>query len=102
MGRARLQSSFKAIVSMLAAALVLASGAAAALEPVFSTTFGGAIRGYDPVAYFTEGRPVEGKSAHRHEWMGATWSFASEENRAAFEAEPEKFAPATAATAPGR
>ena len=93
MGRARLQSSFKAILSMLAAALMLACGVASALEPVFSTTFGGAIRGYDPVAYFTEGRPVEGKSAHRHEWMGATWSFASEENRAAFEAEPEKFAP---------
>ena len=93
MGRARLESSFKAIAPILAAALMLASGAAAALEPVFSTTFGGAIRGYDPVAYFTEGRPVEGKSAHRHEWMGATWSFASEENQAAFEAEPEKFAP---------
>ena len=66
---------------------------APAIEPVFSTIFGGAIRGYDPVAYFTEGRPVEGKRAHRHEWMGATWSFASAENRAAFVADPEKFAP---------
>ena len=45
------------------------------------------------MAYFTEGRPVEGKSAHRFEWMGATWSFASAENRAAFEVDPEKVRP---------
>ena len=93
MGCTRPTASRKAIVSSFAAALSLAAGAAAALEPVFSTTFGGAIRGYDAVAYFTERRPVEGTSAHRFEWMGATWSFASAENRAAFEAEPEKFAP---------
>ena len=81
------------LAPLLAVILGLAAGAAAALEPVFSTSSGGAIRGYDPVAYFTEGRPVEGKSAHRFEWMGATWSFASAENRAAFEADPEKYAP---------
>ena len=81
------------IPPLLAVILSLAAGAAAALEPVFSTTSGGAIRGYDPVAYFTEGRPVEGKSAHRFEWSGATWSFASARNRAAFEADPEKYAP---------
>ena len=83
----------KAVLPLLAATAILFAGIASALEPVFSTTFGGAIRGYDPVAYFTEGRPVEGQSAHRFEWMGATWSFASAENRAAFEAEPEKYAP---------
>ena len=79
--------------TLLAVALVLATSAASAVEPVFSTSTGGAIRGYDPVAYFTEGRPVEGESAHRFEWMGATWYFASAENRDAFEANPEKYAP---------
>ena len=83
----------RAIAPLIAVVLCLAAGAAPAIEPVFSTTFGGAIRGYDPVAYFTEGRPVEGRRAHRHEWMGATWSFASAENRATFAANPEKFAP---------
>ena len=73
MGRTRLTASRRALAWSFAAALSLAAGAAAALEPVFSTTFGGAIRGYDPVAYFTAGRPVEGKRAHRLEWMGATW-----------------------------
>ena len=83
----------RAIAPLVMVVLGLAAGAAPAIEPVFSTTFGGAIRGYDPVAYFAEGRPVEGKRAHRHEWMGATWSFASAKNRTAFVANPEKFAP---------
>ena len=81
----------RVIAPLLTVALSLAAGAVSAIEPVFSTAFGGAIRGYDPVAYFTQGRPVEGKHAHRHEWMGATWSFASAENRAAFAADPEKL-----------
>ena len=78
---------------LLAAILLLATGAASAVEPVFSTVSRGAIRGYDPVAYFTEGRPVRGDRAHRFEWMGASWSFASAENRESFEANPEKYAP---------
>ena len=82
-----------AVVVTVVAALAGGAGAALALDPVFSTYLGGAIRGYDPVAYFTEGRPVKGRKAHRAEWMDATWSFASEENRKRFEADPEKYAP---------
>lgn len=62
-------------------------------EPVFAED-GLAIRGYDPVAYFTEARPVEGDPAHSAEWRGATWRFASAENRARFLEDPEKYAPA--------
>ena len=54
---------------------------------------GGAIRGYDPVAYFTDGRPVKGSPQFTHQWRGATWHFASAENRDRFAAAPEKFAP---------
>jgi YHS domain-containing protein len=54
---------------------------------------GGAIRGYDPVGYFTAGRPVKGSSQFSHQWRGATWHFASAENRDRFAAAPEKFAP---------
>ncbi len=50
--------------------------------------------GHDVVAYFREGRPVEGTSRFTHPWKGATWRFASAENRDAFAADPEKFAPA--------
>lgn len=63
-----------------------------AAVPVFASD-GVAIRGSDPVAYFTEGRPVAGSPAHALEWNGAVWHFASASNRAAFEADPERYAP---------
>ena len=74
------------------AALALPCSSARAGE-VFTNTWGLAIRGYDPVAYFTEGRPVEGLAEHSLEWRGATWRFASAEHRALFVAEPERYAP---------
>ena len=85
----------------LAVALALVAGLALAYlnslqmfasDPV-SHTGNGAIDGYDPVAYFQEGRPLRGDARYRHEWNGVTWRFASEANRAAFAAEPERYAP---------
>lgn len=82
-------------ISAVSAAGLLLAAWVAALEPVNKTLLSGlAIDGYDAVAYFTDGRPVEGRSEYRLEWNGATWRFASAEHRAAFEREPEKFAPA--------
>ena len=67
---------------------------AAAGGVVNSSFLGGvAIEGTDPVAYFSDGRPVEGSSNYEHEWMGATWRFVSAANRDAFAADPEKYAP---------
>lgn len=54
---------------------------------------GTAINGYDPVAYFTMKKPVEGDATHSTEWNGATWHFSSAENLATFSADPEKYAP---------
>ena len=72
----------------------VAGPAWAAKDPIYTSTFSSlAIRGTDPVAYFKEGRPVEGSSDFEHEWMGATWRFASAENLAAFQADPEAYAP---------
>ena len=79
---------------LLAAALLLWNAApAAALDPVWSNWRGLAVAGYDPVAYFTDGKPVEGSSDFTTEWKGATWRFASTAHRDQFVAEPEKFAP---------
>lgn len=82
---------------MAAAALgaaVLGRPAAAKQDPVFTGTFSNlAVRGYDPVAYFTLARPVEGSSEFEVEWMGARWRFSTAENLAAFEANPEAYAP---------
>lgn len=65
---------------------------ALAKEPVF-TTREGAIRGYDPVAYFSEGKPVEGLPEFSHEWNGAQWLFASADNLEMFKQGPEQYAP---------
>lgn len=55
---------------------------------------GVAVGGYDPVAYFRQGRAVEGSAAITTTHRGAEWRFSSEENKAAFLAEPAKYAPA--------
>ena len=85
----------RTLVTALFAALTLAAApiAASAKEAVYQSFFGTAIDGTDPVAYFTEGKPVEGSSDHKFEWNGATWLFASAENLATFQANPEKYAP---------
>jgi YHS domain-containing protein len=67
--------------------------AASSADPVNKDGSGVAIKGYDPVAYFTQSKPVKGSAAFTHQWMGATWRFASAENRDQFAREPEKFAP---------
>jgi YHS domain-containing protein len=79
-------------VLVLIAATLFAPAALAQKAPIFSD-HNGAIRGYDPVGYFTHGAPVRGSKAFRHEWRGATWYFASGANRDKFAADPEKFAP---------
>ncbi len=52
-----------------------------------------AIKGYDPVAYFTQNEAVEASAKYSHRWLGATWHFASAENRDLFIKEPAKYAP---------
>ncbi len=52
-----------------------------------------AIKGYDPVAYFTEGRPVLGNPEIRADLDGATWQFTTVEHRDAFLAHPTRYEP---------
>jgi YHS domain-containing protein len=52
-----------------------------------------AVDGYDPVAYFKTGQPAKGRPENALTWNGATWHFASPENKAAFEASPQTYAP---------
>jgi YHS domain-containing protein len=56
-------------------------------------THGVAIKGYDPVAYFTENRAVKGISDYSYNWNEASWHFSTPENRELFAANPEKYAP---------
>jgi YHS domain-containing protein len=54
---------------------------------------GVAIQGYDPVAFFTQNKPVKGISQFQSAYKGATYYFASAEDKAAFEAAPAKYEP---------
>jgi len=86
----RCATLFLAAVAAASSIPAIAYGAEA---PVFTDRSGLAIRGFDPVAYFDEGRPVSGAELHEHRWRGAVWRFATEAHRDAFAADPERFAP---------
>ena len=52
-----------------------------------------AIKGYDPVAYFTPGKPTPGSPDISYEWDGARWQFADATHRELFLSDPEAYAP---------
>lgn len=86
----------RAVLKMGAVAPLVGFGgvAHAAKDPIYTGIFSSvAVSGYDPVAYFTQSKPVKGKKAISLSWNGATWRFSSEENKALFEKNPEKYAP---------
>ena len=59
----------------------------------FNEHNGVAIKGYDPVAFFKDNKPVRGNDDLRFDYKGSAFVFASQENRAAFAADPERYAP---------
>jgi len=70
-------------------------------SPVFAQTktllnldkTGVAIQGYDPVAFFTDNKPVKGKSEFSARHNGARYYFASKERRELFNGDPAKYEP---------
>jgi len=54
---------------------------------------GVAIQGYDPVAFFTQGKPVKGSVKFQSSYKGAVYYFASDEDKAAFDGNPTKYEP---------
>lgn len=74
-------------ISSIAAGLMLMSNAQA------TNQLATAIGGYDTVAYFTEGKPVQGRAKFHHFWNGGVWYFSSEANRDTFKADPVAYAP---------
>lgn len=80
----------------LGAAAMLASYAPPVVaEEVVNTGYFGdvAIKGYDPVAYFVEGKAVQGDEKYSHRWLGAVWHFSSAQNRDLFMKDPSSYAP---------
>jgi len=77
----------------IAALLTGGPGPAWAKDPINTNWRGLAIKGYDPVAYFTLGKPVKGKGGFEYKWRGAKWRFSSAEHLGFFKSDPEKYAP---------
>jgi YHS domain-containing protein len=73
--------------------LVFGLGESWAKSAVNKNWRGLALKGYDPVAYFTLGKPVKGKKAFQFKWQGANWRFSSQDHLDQFKSEPEKYAP---------
>jgi len=87
-----MQINRRALLGVLAAAPVAAAAIPAwAASPQTFQTEGVAINGTDPVAYFTDGGPVAGAAAHALSHNGAEWHFVNAANKAAFEADPDKY-----------
>ncbi|MEO0548556.1 MAG: YHS domain-containing (seleno)protein [Pseudomonadota bacterium] len=80
---------------LAAAPTVIAAPAAFAdKDPIYTGRFSNvAVEGHDPVAYFTVGEPVKGSKDFTSDYQGAEFRFANAENKAAFDAEPAKYAP---------
>lgn len=77
------------LAAVIAATLLSCSALAQAQQQPMRT----AIKGYDAVGYFTEGRPVRGSPDITHDWDGVRYQFASRAHRDTFAAEPDKYAP---------
>ena len=71
--------------------LALAPAASLAADVAHSTT---GVGGYDLVSFHTGEKPVRGNGNHLVVHDGVTYLFQSEQTKAAFEANPERYLPA--------
>ncbi len=83
----------KTIVQFIAALMLLSASALAGELVNVSGASRVALNGYDPVAFFTDAKPVNGSPGITAEHRGATYFFASEEHRKLFKEDPDKYAP---------
>jgi hypothetical protein len=77
-------------LAVVFSAWVLAGGAG---KPVATDSSGVAIKGYDTVAYFTEGQAIKGNPEFALPWQDAQWYFSNARHRDLFAANPERYAP---------
>jgi YHS domain-containing protein len=83
-----------ALAVAAASMFAVAAPAHAEKAPVYTRILSNvAVSGYDPVAYFAEGRPVRGTAQHRITHEGFEYRFANAENLARFRANPSAYLP---------
>jgi YHS domain-containing protein len=83
----------QSFLARLAMSAIIVLGFTTAKAGEFYEKDGVAIKGYDPVAYFIENKPVKGLPEYKAEHKGSIFHFASKVNLAAFQADPAKYAP---------
>jgi YHS domain-containing protein len=83
------------LLMVLSASVAVPPSAASekAAVPRVNAADGIGVKGYDPVAYFTAGRPTPGSEKFSYRLKKVTYRFASEEDREEFKAAPEKYLP---------
>lgn len=87
-------NKIKSLLGGVALSVAIASSTLAAGVDINASSTGLAMQGYDPVAYFTEGQATKGNYKITALHNEALYRFASEENKEAFEANPEAYLPA--------
>lgn len=85
--------NFIAIGALAPLSLMMPRLAKAQTASAICLVGGLAIGGHDPVAYFTKGRPIQGRNENALMWRGAMWLFASEQSMDHFTRTPHAFAP---------
>jgi hypothetical protein len=100
---AMMKQTSKQILTMLAFVLPLLGMVPLAVSPaqaqsvvtliVTDPLTGVGIYGWDPVSYFTEPQPLQGRADFEHIWNNVPWHFATAANRDIFKNAPEIYAP---------
>lgn len=82
------------LIIAITLAVIMPLASAFAAPEIYTGRFSNtALQGYDTVAYFTEGRPVQGSSDFTTEYKGVVWKFSSQANLDLFLADPEAYTP---------
>lgn len=91
--KTKIMKNLLVITALFSLLLLSASCNKTPLQPINAGADGIAIKGYDPVAYFTMGGPVKGSKEFSYAWNGATWLFSSKDHLDLFTGDPETYAP---------
>jgi YHS domain-containing protein len=79
------------VSAAMAVALCCGNAAAQNTSPIAGQRV--ALKGYDPISYFTDGKPEKGSSEFTFAFDDTTYWFKNAEHRDKFIADPERYAP---------
>jgi YHS domain-containing protein len=87
----KINNKMKSFLTMLLTVFLTVSAFSQTTQ--YNKQNGVAIKGYDPVAYFTQNKALVGMDAYSFDWSGSQWKFSSQANLDSFRLTPQKYAP---------